>query len=134
MAAQGLPDAAHFFFRREMTHKARIARWWERPIYALYRAVEYGYGVWQPIAGIIMTLALGWFVLLYWGAMSGRVAFGLSVSNTFRFLGFQRVYFEPGLIKSLSFWLEVMTGTQTVLGFVLLFLLGLGLRNRFRLK
>jgi hypothetical protein len=29
---------------------------------------------------------------------------------------------------------EVMTAVQTLVGFVLLFLLGLGLRNRFRLK
>ena len=45
MAAQGLPEAAHFFFRREMTHRSRISRRWERPLYTLYRGVEYGYGV-----------------------------------------------------------------------------------------
>ena len=30
--------------------------------------------------------------------------------------------------------MQVLGGVQTVLGFVLLFFLGLGLRNRFRLK
>ena len=134
MAAQGLPEAAHFFFRREMTHRSRISRWWERPFYTLYRGVEYGYGVWQPVAGIIATWALGAGALLYWGCLSGWTAAGLSFSNSFRFFGFQRVHFEPGIINSLPFPLEVMTAVQTVVGFVLLFLLGLGLRNRFRLK
>ena len=134
MAAQGLPEAAHFFFRREMTHRSRISRWWERPFYTLYRGVEYGYGVWQPVVGIIATWALGAGALWCWGCMSGWTAAGLSFSNIFRFLGFQRVHFEPEIINSLPFPLEVMTAVQTVVGFVLLFLLGLGLRNRFRLK
>ena len=134
MAAQGLPEAAHFFFRREMTHRSRISRWWERPFYTLYRGVEYGYGVWQPVVGIIATWALGAGALWCWGCMSGWTAAGLSFSNIFRFFGFQRVHFEPEIINSLPFPLEVMTAVQTVVGFVLLFLLGLGLRNRFRLK
>ena len=134
MAAQGLPEAAHFFFRREMTHRSRISRRWERPFYTLYRGVEYGYGVWQPVVGIIATWALGAGALWCWGCMSVWTAAGLSFSNIFRFFGFQRVHFEPGIINSLPFPLEVMTGIQTVVGFVLLFLLGLGLRNRFRLK
>jgi len=134
MAAQGLPEAAHFFFRREMTHRSRISRRWERPFYTLYRGVEYGYGVWQPVAGIIATWALGAGALWCWGCMSGWTAAGLSFSNIFRFFGFQRVHFEPGIINSLPFPLEVMTAVQTLVGFVLLFLLGLGLRNRFRLK
>ena len=134
MAAQGLPEAAHFFFRREMTHRSRISRRWERPFYTLYRGVEYGYGVWQPVVGIIATWALGAGALWCWGCMSGWTAAGLSFSNIFRFFGFQRVHFEPEIINSLPFPLEVMTAVQTVVGFVLLFLLGLGLRNRFRLK
>jgi hypothetical protein len=35
MASQGLNEAAHFFFRREMTHKAKLSEWWERPFYAI---------------------------------------------------------------------------------------------------
>jgi hypothetical protein len=31
-------------------------------------------------------------------------------------------------------WLSFLAGTQTVFGFILVFFLGLGLRNRFRLK
>ena len=134
MAAQGLPEAAHFFFRREMTHRSRISRWWERPFYTLYRGVEYGYGVWQPVVWLIVTWSIGWLALWCWGCMSGWTAAGLSFSNIFRFFGFQRVHFEPGIINSLPFPLEVMTAVQTLVGFVLLFLLGLGLRNRFRLK
>jgi hypothetical protein len=47
MASQGLNEAAHFFFRREMTHKAKLSKWWERPFYAIYRFAEYGYAIWR---------------------------------------------------------------------------------------
>lgn len=43
-------------------------------------------------------------------------------------------YFVPDPVVDLSPYVGPLAGTQMVLGFVLLFLLGLGLRNRFRLK
>jgi hypothetical protein len=134
MASQGLNEAAHFFFRREMNHKAHSSRFWERPFYAIYRFSEYGYGVKQPSLAIVLLWLAGALSLVYWGGMQCAAALGLSFANIFRFFGFQRVYFESGTIKDLNMWLEIMTGSQTVIGYFLLFLLGLGLRNRFRLK
>jgi hypothetical protein len=139
MTLQGLTEDAHFFFRREMTHKARRARWWERPFYILYRGVEYGYGVWQPLMGLIVVWLVG-FIALVWfiactehPALGGWAASGLSFANIFRFFGFQATYFQE-VIPNLPGWLNFIGGAQTVLGYLLLFFLALGLRNRFRLK
>jgi hypothetical protein len=134
MASQGLNEAAHFFFRREMTHKAKLSKWWERPFYAIYRFAEYGYGVWQPLAGIVALWLVGALSLFHWGCLPYTTALGLSFANIFKFFGFQRVYFAGDVIGKLNLSLEIMTGAQTVIGYFLLFLLGLGLRNRFRLK
>ena len=60
-------------------------------------------------------------------------AFGLSLSNVLGILGLNQVIFAED-IAQLTGFSEVVSGTQTFLGLVLLFLLGLGLRNRFRIK
>ena len=134
MASQGLIEAAHFFFRREMDHKAKLSRWWERPFYEVYRWAEYGHGVWQPLVGIFLLWLSGALSLIYWGSLHWTTALGLSAANIFKFFGFQRVYFEDDVIGKLNPYLQSMTAAQTVIGYFLLFLLGLGLRNRFRLK
>jgi hypothetical protein len=134
MASQGLIEAAHFFFRREMDHKAKLSRWWERPFYEVYRWAEYGHGVWQPLVGIFLLWLSGALSLNIWGCLNWTTAFGLSAANIFKFFGFQRVYFEDDVIGKLNPYLQSMTAAQTVIGYFLLFLLGLGLRNRFRLK
>jgi len=38
------------------------------------------------------------------------------------------------MIGRLPAWLDVISAVQTVLGAVLLFLFGLGIRNKFRMK
>jgi len=58
---------------------------------------------------------------------------GLSFANMFSFLGLQKTFVE-GELKAMDGWFQTLAGFQTVMGFVLLFFLGLGLRNRFRLK
>ena len=58
---------------------------------------------------------------------------GLSFANMFSFLGLQRTFFQTEL-DALTGAFQTLAGFQTVMGFVLLFFLGLGLRNRFRLK
>ncbi|MDJ0825947.1 MAG: hypothetical protein QNJ16_10635 [Rhodobacter sp.] len=61
-------------------------------------------------------------------------AVGLSFANLFAFLGFARLYFGEFLAEEAPTWVKVLAGGQTIAGVVLLFFLGLGLRNRFRLK
>jgi TM2 domain-containing membrane protein YozV len=59
--------------------------------------------------------------------------FGLSFANLFAFLGLHRLYFTH-VLKDLPGLLQFLAGAQTVAGVVLLFFLGLGLHNRFRLQ
>ena len=58
---------------------------------------------------------------------------GLSVSNLLQITGLQRVYWSD-FIECLPWGLKFLGGLQTLLAIPLLFLLLLGLRNRFRLK
>jgi hypothetical protein len=37
-------------------------------------------------------------------------------------------------MKNLPAWLEVVAAIQTIVGVILLFLFGLGVRNKFRMK
>jgi len=43
-------------------------------------------------------------------------------------------FFDTDFMKSLPSWLDVISAVQTNLGAILLFLLGLGIRNKFRMK
>jgi hypothetical protein len=63
-----------------------------------------------------------------------REAIGLSFANTFGVLGIRKDLIDPEVIKALAGWLKVIASVQTGVGIVLLFLFGLGIRNRFRMK
>ena len=84
-----------------------------------------------------MLLGLLWLggLLIYatqtsWGA--GKAA-AYSFATMFKFFGLQGTYLEKET-EGLSDAMQVISGAQTVLAFILLFFLGLGLRTRFRLR
>ena len=145
LAKQGMPEEEHFFFRREMRFAAQIGGLWQRLPYQVFGAVsDFGQSIWRPAVGLLALWAIG--ALLYtvsyaWGAFDDGqqpreilFGFGLSFANIFKFLGLQRSYFDVDFTQSLNPWLQVMGGVQTVVGFLLLFFLGLGLRTRFRMR
>jgi len=76
----------------------------------------------------------GWTPAVPCGPDSAPEAMALAISNTFSVFGFGRLYFGADYFQKLPNWAGFLGAVQTVLGFALLFLLGLGLRNRFRLK
>jgi len=149
MGKQGLPVEEHYFFRKEMGFNAQIGAWWQRLPYKLFHLVsEYGYSIERPVAGLglVMGLPLGAYAALLETREPGFAHFemlgflqalvkavGLSFANTFKFFGFQRLYFADFFETSDAF-IDAVSGVQTVSGYVLLFFLGLGLRTRFRLK
>jgi len=141
------PDDEHFFFRQEMRCKARLEALWDRWTIRLFGWVsDFGYSVARPLALLVVVIAmpLGAYISLlqaWTGAFdAGRflVAFvkalGLSFANTFKFFGIQRLYFSNFFAENPYIFIDFVSGAQTVLGYTLLFFLGLGLRNRFRLK
>ena len=145
LGKQGLPEEEHFFFRREMGFAAQIGGVWQRLPYQVFGAVsDFGQSIWRPAVGLLALWAIGgllYTVSYAWGAFDDGqqpreilFGFGLSFANIFKFLGLQRSYFDVAFTQSLNPWLQVMGGVQTVVGFLLLFFLGLGLRTRFRMR
>jgi hypothetical protein len=61
-----------------------------------------------------------------------RQALGLSFASTLSVFG--KALVKPEIFLGLSDGLKAVSVLQSILGLVLLFLFGLGIRNRFRMK
>ena len=112
---------------------------------------DYGWSVERPAAALAIAWAVGALLLLIaewadyclgsWPApetttpefLGPGQAMGLSFSNLFAFLGLGWHIMRDEL-ASLTAVSEIVAVAQMVAGPVLLFLLALGLRNRFRIK
>jgi len=102
---------------------------------ALYGLVSnYGRSYIRPLIGLFVVAAIGTPMLLLSGAVAPWQSLGLSSANTFNLFGFRKDFFEPAVIARLPAWLDVVGAIQTILGTILLFLVGLGIRNKFRMK
>ena len=146
------PDLEHFFLRQEMRCKARIewdkGAWFHWLFFVLYRWIaDSGISVARPFWLLVFAWAFG--LACFAGHFDSGVlpempediqdsrywaAAGVSFGNLFGFLGINRLYFTDLLRDHSPDGLQFVAGAQTVAGVVLLFFLGLGLRNRFRLK
>ena len=152
-------DEEQFFHRQEMRCKTVLSSWYHKPFYWLYALLsDYGNSVWRPLLWMLAVMLSGALFMLWWQEaftflpkessgfdwtlgllgeddpwVKPRQAAGWSISNTLPFLGFGKLYYGE-LAKDLAWPLKVAGGVQTLLGYVLLFFFGLGLRNRFRLR
>lgn len=144
LAKQGLPEDEHFFFRREMHFAGRIGPIWQRLPYLMFGWFsEYGYSIARPFWWLFAIWLLGTFVIAeHFVAETSEsllgsddwTAMALSFSNLFPVFGFGRAYFGTDFLQALPQHLKVFSGIQTVASLPLLFFLGLGLRQRFRLR
>ena len=145
LGQQGLPEEEHFFFRKEMEFTSRIVGPVRRLPYKAFQLIsDFGYSIQRPFVALVLTVGVGWFVLLIGscafastitcGPESAGSVFALSFTNTFSLFGFHRLYFGAAFLTELASWMKIIGACQTVLGFVFLFFLGLGLRTRFRLR
>ena len=144
--ALGKVEDEHLFFRKEMELTGRLSPWYTRATYWLYRLVsDYGYSYWRPIAGMgglwalwSLFYALHFMVRDQLHLCMDRVELlrsiaGLSFANIFAVFGFYR-RFPSDLLVDPTVVTVLLTVSETLLGFVFLFFLGLGLRTRFRLR
>jgi uncharacterized protein YjbI with pentapeptide repeats len=103
---------------------------------ALYGTLcDYGRSYVRPLWGLLVTIATG--IPLFWphfGLAHVGQAVSISLANTFGAFGFRKDFIDPKLIECLPGMLKVVAGLQTIFGTALLFLLGLAIRNRFRMK
>ena len=125
-----------------MGFNARIGGFWRRLPYRLFGWVsDFGASIERPLVGLAGVIVVFWPIIASHLKHAQGVpgtggiwqGLGVSFSNTFGFLGFGRLM-HPEFFVNAPAWLDALSGLQTVLGVVLLFFLGLGLRNRFRLK
>lgn len=150
-ANQHNPEAEHFFLRQEMACDAILKEdWLSRFVVRAFGVFSsYGYSVWRPIAGLLATWGIGALliqIVFAWAIVYGTPprgmtevpglmdALGLGLANTFAIFGFRSYYLGEAYMIALPVLVKLIGGVQTVLGFIFLFFLGLGLRNRFRLK
>lgn len=110
---------------------------------AIYGAVaDYGRSYWIPLGWLVGVVFVGAMLLLPYFDLTPNQpllsslgqSFGLSLANTLNVFGFRKDFIETALVERLPWWLKMLSGLQTILGGVLLFLFGLGIRNRFRMK
>ena len=89
----------------------------------------------RPLALLVLTWVA--FVPVYFG-MQGWTqlwsAVSLSLASTFGVLGFRRELLPASVLDQVTGCAKILSGVQTLLGAILLFLIGLSLRNRFRMK
>ncbi|SLN47105.1 hypothetical protein ROA7450_02328 [Roseovarius albus] len=147
LSKQNLPEDEHFFFRREMEAARQIGTFAQRLPYTFYKQLSnYGHSIEKPANALAFLWLVGvsLFSLHFcwgWFALVGNIdnptfntAMGLSFSNMFPPFGFGRLYFTGEFMRELPPILQVFSAFQTVMSLPLLFFLGLGLRQRFRLK
>ena len=60
--------------------------------------------------------------------------FWSSLANVLPFINSQRKTFSSIYGDEIPLWMDFIAGGQTILGVIFLFLIGLALRNRFRIK
>jgi uncharacterized protein YjbI with pentapeptide repeats len=130
------------FFRREL----RARRGLESPLSGawllnfLYEALsDYGQSICRPLVWILLCFAIGYFIFAGTHVFNGTHltrarAATLSFANIFSFLPIKREIMTPAMIDGLSNWAQMIGVLQSLLGAVQLFLLGLALRNRFRMR
>ena len=143
LGKQGLPEAEHFFFRREMGFAAQIGGWWQRLPYRAFGWVsDYGHSIARPAKCLFWVWflpALAFAAFRVTGVPVSDIfevlwSGALSFANLFPVFGFHRVWFDADKLACLPPGLKALSGAQTVVSLPLLFFLGLGLRTRFRMR
>jgi pentapeptide repeat protein len=134
-----------FFARELQCRRVLLGQWKGLPIAVYGLLSDYGRSYSRPLLWLVVVVTFGavpirahfgggWSISTFTdhGISGGAVA--LSFANTFSALGFRKDLIYPELVQILPGWLKVFAALQTILGIVLLFLFGLGIRNRFRMK
>jgi uncharacterized protein YjbI with pentapeptide repeats len=133
-------DELDFFAREQQCRRVVLGPWKGLPI-AIYGFLsDYGRSYSRPLVLLATTVLVGSFLFAVhivgsWTSLwsdRGRQAVGISFANTLGLFG--RPLMKPDALVELPDWLKAVATVQSILGIVLLFLFGLGIRNRFRMK
>ena len=131
-----------FFFRKELRARRKLLPLGSMPWlvnYAYEASSDYGQSVVWPIFWLLVVFEFGTAVFALFPVFNGApmsipLAAGLSAANIFSFLPIKREIMTAEMVAGLSAAAQFVGTVQSLLGVVLLFLLGLALRNQFRMK
>jgi uncharacterized protein YjbI with pentapeptide repeats len=130
------------FFRKELRARRELMPRWSGAWllnYAYEISSGYGQSILRAMLWLLALFVVGWatfsgFPLADGTQMTIPFAAALSFANIFSFLPIKREIMTPNMIANLSSPAQVVGVVQSLLGIVLLFLLGLALRSRFRMR
>jgi uncharacterized protein YjbI with pentapeptide repeats len=128
-------DELNFFARELQSRRVLLGRWgWGLPIWLYGVLSDYGRSYLRPLGALFYLALIGTLAFLSSDSLSPGQALGLSFANSLNVFGFRKDFFDPTVIAHLPAWFDVISAVQTIFGTILLFLFGLGIRNKFRMK
>jgi uncharacterized protein YjbI with pentapeptide repeats len=127
-------DELDFFALEMQSRRVLLGSWGGSPI-ALFGALsDYGRSYLRPGCAIFYLALIGTLAFLPSDLLSPGQSLGLSIANMLNVFGFRKDFFDAATIEHLPAVLKVLAAAQTIVGGVLLFLFGLSIRNKFRMK
>jgi uncharacterized protein YjbI with pentapeptide repeats len=131
------------FLAYELQSRRVLVGFWGGLHIAVYGSLsDYGRSYTRPLLLLAVTMLVGIpfsaiHLVGFWTPLLAdlphmRQAIGVSFANTFGLFG--RPLMKPEILLDLPDWLKAVGTIQSILGIVLLFLFGMGIRNRFRMK
>jgi uncharacterized protein YjbI with pentapeptide repeats len=125
-------DELDFFALEMQSRRVLLGPLRGLPIWLYGILSNYGRSYVRPLAWFFVIAVACAPVFRHFGAKATIDALGLSVANLLSVFGFRKDFNLP--IDSLPVALKILGATQTIVGGALLFLFGLGVRNKFRMK
>jgi hypothetical protein len=127
-------DELMFFAKELECRRVAAGQLWGLHIGTYGILCNYGRSFMIPVGWLLALIVIG--AVQFWPVLGWDcfLSLGVSTANVLGPFGLRKELVDPEALKGLSRWFQVLTGAQMVLGPVLLFLIGLGLRNRFRMK
>jgi hypothetical protein len=131
-----------FFYTEELRTRRAIVSptngyWWLNFLYE--KLSGYGQSVSRPLLAQLVILLLGDMIFESTNSFKGaplepQRAIALSFANVFSFLPIRKEVFGEQFLKDLSPLAHLTSTVQMIVSLILFFLIGLALRNRFRMK